>query len=113
MGIHFQKNLFVADIGKTKIKMNKPVYLRQTIFNLSKTLMYEFYCDYVQCKYGINVRKCCMDTDSFVYKIETEDFYKEIAKDVENKFGISGYTMDDNRPLPIRKNKKVIDMAKV
>ena len=53
-----------------------------------------------------------MDTDSFVYEIETEDFYRDIAKDVETKFDTSRYSKDDNRPLPVRKNKKVIGMMK-
>ena len=53
-----------------------------------------------------------MDTDSFVYEIETEDFYSNIAKDVEKRFDTSGYWKDENRPLPIGKNKKVIGLMK-
>ena len=53
-----------------------------------------------------------MDTDSFIYEIETEDFYKDMAKGVEKRFDTSGYSKDDNRPLPIRRNKKVIDLIK-
>ena len=47
-----------------------------------------------------------MDTDSFVYEIETEDFYKDISKDVKKRFDTSGYSKDDNRPLPIGKIKR-------
>ena len=50
-----------------------------------------------------------MDTDSFVYDIETDDFYKDIANDVETRFNTSGYC---NRPLPVGKNKKVIGLMK-
>ena len=53
-----------------------------------------------------------MDTDSFVYEIETEDFYRDIAKDVEKMFDTSGYPKDDNRPLPIGENKKVLGLMK-
>ena len=53
-----------------------------------------------------------MDTDSFVYEIGTEDFYRDIAKDVEKRFDTSGYSKDENRPLPIGKNKKVIGLMK-
>ena len=49
---------------------------------------------------------------SFVYEIETEDFYRDIAKDVEKRFDTSGYSKDENRPLPIGKNKKVIELMK-
>ena len=45
-----------------------------------------------------------------VYDIKTEDFYKDIAEDVETRFDTSGY--EPNRPLPIGKNKKVIGLMK-
>ena len=51
-----------------------------------------------------------MDTDSLVYDIKTEDFYKDIAEDVETRFDTSGY--EPNRPLPIGKNEKVIGLMK-
>ena len=47
-----------------------------------------------------------MDTDNFIIKIKTEDFYKDIADDVEKRFDASNYEV--NRPLPTGKNKKVI-----
>ena len=53
---------------------------------------------------------CFMDTDSLVYHITTEDFYADIANDVEERFDTSGYVPD--RPLPIGKNKKVIGLMK-
>ena len=58
-------------MGKTEIKMNRPVYLGQAILDLSKMLMYEFYYDYMKPMYGSKVRLCYMDTDSFVYEIQT------------------------------------------
>ena len=51
-----------------------------------------------------------MDTDSFIRKIKTEDFYKDIVDDVEKRFDTSNYEVD--RPLPTRKNKKVIRLMK-
>ena len=53
-----------------------------------------------------------MDTDSLVCNIKTEDFYADIADDVETRFDTSGYNKKDVRPLPIRKNKKVIGLMK-
>ena len=105
-------HLFAVEMGKTEITMNKPVYLGQAILDLSKTLMYEFHYDYMRPKYGSKVKLCYMDTDSFVYEIETKDFYRDIAKDVEKRFDTSGYSKDENRPLPIGKNKKVIGLMK-
>ena len=111
-GHPFSKHLFAVEMGKREITMNKPVYLGQVILDLSKTLMYEFHYDYMRPKYGSKAKLCYMDTDSFVYEIETEDFYKNIAKDVEKRFDTSEYSKDDNRPLPIGKNKKVIGLMK-
>jgi len=53
-----------------------------------------------------------MDTDRFMYNVETEDFYRDIAEDVEAKFDTSNYSEDDKRPLPIGKNKKLIGLMK-
>ena len=85
--------------------MNKPVYLGQAILDLSKTQMYEFHYDYMRPKYGNKVHLCYMDTDSFVYEIETEEFYGDITKDVKKRFDNSGYSKDDSRPLPSEKIK--------
>ena len=70
--------------------------------------MYEFHYAYMRPKYGRKVNLCYMDTNSFVYEIETEDFYSDIAKDVDKRFDISEYSNDENRPPPIGKNKKVM-----
>ena len=71
-----------------------------------------FWYDYLIPKYGEKIKLCYMDTDSFIIHIETEDFYIHIAKDVDEWFDTSAYDKDDNRPLPIGKNKKVIGMFK-
>ena len=55
---------------------------------------------------------CYMDTDSFAIHIKTKDFYKDIANDVEKWFDTSNYDENDNRPLAIGMNKKVIDLFK-
>ena len=95
---------------KTKVKMNKPVYLGISILDIRKTLMYEFWYDYIKPEYGDNVKLCYMNTDSFMMHIKTEDFYEDIANDVEKRFDTSNYDVD--RPLPIGKNKKVIGLMK-
>ena len=106
------KDLMIMEMKKVEVKMNKPIYLGQAILDISKTLMYEFWYDYIKPKYGDKARLCYMDTDSFVMNIKTEDFYKDIASDVERWFDTSNYDKKDNRPLPIGKNKKVIGLFK-
>ena len=72
--------------------------------------MYEFWYDYMKPKYANNVKLCYMDTDSFIINIKTNDFYKDISNDVENRFDTSIYEV--NRPLPTEKNKKIIGLIK-
>ena len=95
---------------KDKNKVNKPVYVGAATLDISKILMYEFWCDYMKPKYANNVKLCYMDTDSSIIHIKTEDFYKDVADDVEKRFDTSNYEV--NRPLPAGKNKKVIGLMK-
>ena len=47
---HFSENLLAIEMKKTKVKMNKPVYLGMSILDISKMLMYEFWYDYIKPK---------------------------------------------------------------
>ena len=109
-GVRFSENLMGCEMGKIKVVTNKPVYLGQAILDLSKIVMYEFHYDYMAPKYGKKLDLCYMDTDSVIYNIETEDFYKDIAEDVPARFDTSSYNPD--RPLPVGLNKKVIGLMK-
>ena len=112
-GVLFGENLMGCEMGKIKVVMNIPVYLGQVILDLSKIVMYEFHYDYMVPKYGLEKLKLCyMDTDSLVYDIKTEDFYEDIANDVEARFDTSGYSKTYFGPLPIGLNKKVIGLMK-
>ena len=104
------EDLSIIEMKKTKIKMNKPIYLGLSILEISKILMYEFWYDYMKPKYANNVKLCYTDTDSFIINIETNDFYEDIASDIENRFDTSNYEV--NRLLPMGKNKKVISLMK-
>ena len=109
---YISKDLLIMEMKKTEVIMNKPIYLGQAILDLSKTLMHEFWYDYIKPKYEDKAKLCYTDTDSLVIDIKTDDFYKDIANDVERLFDTSNYNKKDNRPLPIGKNKKVIGMFK-
>ena len=63
--------------------MNKLAYFDRSILDISKTLMYEFWYDYIKPKCQDNAKLCYMDTDSFVIHIRTEDFYEDVANNVK------------------------------
>ena len=48
----------VVEINKTKVKMNKPIYLGMSILEISKTLMYEFWYDCIKPKYQDRAKLC-------------------------------------------------------
>ena len=50
------KDLMIIEMRKVEVKMNKPIYLGQAILDISKTLMYEFWYDYIKPKYGDKAR---------------------------------------------------------
>ena len=113
------EDLSIIEMKKTKVKMNKPIYLGLSILEISKTLMYGFRYDYMKPKYNDNARLCYKDTDSFIMNIKTNDFYKDIANDVGNRFDTSNYEVNTSetsalarRPLPTGKNKKIIGLMK-
>ena len=85
--------------------MNKPVYLALSVLDLSKTVMYEFFYNYVKSKYGENATLCCMDKDSFIFHVKTD-----ITENVEARFNTSNFELD--RLFPKEKNKKVIKLMK-
>ena len=109
---YFSENLIAIEMKKTKVKLNNPVYLGMSILDVSKTLVYEFWYDYVKPKYQDNAKLCYMDADSFIIHIKTEHFSKDMANDVEKWFDTSNYDEDDKRALALGKNKKVIGLFK-
>ena len=98
-------------MGKIKVVMNKPVYLGKAMLDLSKIVMYEFHYDYVKRKCNDDkLTLCYIDTDSLIYSIETENFYKDIADDIKDRFDMSGY--NSFRPLPMGLQKEAISLMK-
>ena len=77
--------------------MKKPAYLGMPILGISKTLMYEFWYDYVKPKYQDKEKLCYMDTESFINHIE--DFYVDIVDDVEKWFDTSNHDEDVDKQL--------------
>ena len=93
------------EIKKTSVKINKSIYLGVAILSLSKILIYDYWYNEMKPKYKDRIRLCYMDTNSSIMHIKTEDFYRDIADDVEKKYDTSNYAVE--RSLPMGKNKKV------
>ena len=87
----FSEDLLATEMKKIKAKMNKPVYLGLPILEISETLMYKFWYDCIKPKYQDNAKLCYMDTESFIINNKTEDFYEDIASDVDKRFDASNY----------------------
>ena len=106
----FTEDLLATEMRKVQILMNKHVYLSLSILDLGKTVMYEFWYDYVKPKYGETVKLFYMDTDSFdsIIYVKADDIFKDIAEDFETRFDTLNFEL--GRQLPKEKNKKVIGL---
>ena len=82
------------------------------ILDISKTLIYKFWYDYFKPKYGDRTKLCYTDTDSYIINIITEDFLEDIFNNFEVWYDTFNYDENDNRPLPIGKNKNLIGLFK-
>ena len=108
----FYENLVSVHMKKTSLTMNKPVYLGMCILDLSKIIMFDFHYNYIKPKYGNKAKLLFTDTDSFMYEIQTEDFYKDISGDVRDRFDTSDYPENHPSRIPTGINKKVLGMFK-
>ena len=106
----FSENLAAIEMRKTKVQMNKPIYLGVAILDISKILMHEFWYGSLKPKYGDRIKLCYMVTNCLIPFIKAEDFYEDIADDVQKRSDASNYKVD--RPLPTGKNKKTIGLMK-
>ena len=109
----FDENLIACHMKKTEVYFNKPIFVGQAILDISKTLMFDFHYNYVRKKYEDKAELLFTDTDSLMYLIQTEDFYKDINKDIKKKFDTSDYP-ENSHPSGIKTgvNKKVIGKFK-
>ena len=108
----FSEDLVAIHMKKMTLVFNKRVYLGMCILDLSKTLMYDFHYNHIKQKYGDNAKLLSTDNDSFMYKIQTEDFYKDICADVKRRFDTSDYPPNHPSGIPSGFNKKVPGMFK-
>ena len=108
----FSEDLTAIYMKKTKLDFNKPLYLGMCILDLSKTLMYDFHYNYIKQKYGDKAKLLFTDTDSLMYEIQTEDFYKDISVDVKLRLDTSDYPPNHPSGIPSGFYKTVLGMFK-
>jgi len=105
----FNEDLMAAHCLKTKVELNKPIYVGLAILDVSKTLMYEFHYGYIKAKYGDDAQLCFTDTDSLLYDIKTDDVYSDM-KEEQERFDTCDYPVDHMLHSVV--NKKVIGKMK-
>jgi hypothetical protein len=105
----FSEDLAAVNLKKTKLYLNRPIYVGFTILDLSKVLMYQFHHEYMKQKYGANAKLLFTDTDSLCYEVKTPNIYQDILEDPE-LFDTSGYAQD--HPIHSVRSKKVIGKMK-
>ena len=108
----FDRNLIAVHMKKTEVYFNKPVYVGEAILDLSKTLMFNFHYNYIRKKYNDAAELMFTDTDSLLYLIHTDDFYRDTSHDIETKFDTSDYPPNHPSGIKTGVNKKVIGMFK-
>jgi hypothetical protein len=108
---HNGDNTFsLVELSKKIVNLDKPIHSRFTILDLSKPLLYDFHYNIMKPKYGVNIQLLMTDTDSFVYKIKTEDFYADM-KGKKEHYDMSEYSKESG--LYDGENKKVLEILKM
>ena len=109
---HFSADLMAIEMRKTSVLMNKPIYIGQTVLDFSKILMYDFWYGYLKPMYKNNIKLCYMDTDSFIFHVKTDDFYKDISDTLDKWFDTSKNDKKLDRPIEYDVNTGVLGMFK-
>ena len=107
--VKFSDELSAIHVNKTKLTLNKPIYVGFSVLDLSKHLMYDWYYNKLKKKYGKNCTLLYTDTDSLLVDIKTKDVYKDMSE-TKDEYDFSDYPID--HPLYDETNKKVIGKLK-
>jgi hypothetical protein len=105
----FDNDLAAIQTHKSRLVLNRPIYVGMSILDLSKHLMYDFYYNRVKKRYGNDADLLYTDTDSLLLQIQTQDVYRDMAED-SDLYDTSGYPTD--HPLHSQANKKVLGKMK-
>lgn len=108
--IIFNENLVAVEMEKTRNEMKKPIAVGMAILDISKVVMYEYYYNFLKIKYGDKMRLAYTDTDSFLFQVETDDYFADMKENLE-RYDTSDFPMNNIYQMP-RCNKKVPGLFK-
>ena len=107
----YAENLVSIQLSKTRLVFNKPIYVGLTILDQSKILMYDFHYNIMLPKFGPDrLQLLYMDTDSFIYKIKSDDLIVDFGGELAEYMDTSDYPQD--HPNYSTQNKKVLGKFK-
>lgn len=107
----FDENLIAVQMNPERVILDKPIYIGFTVLELSKSHMYNFHYSIMKPFYGPKLKLCYTDTDSFLYSIQTEDFYKDLKIHFKQFFDTSNYPENNEYNIE-RVNKKIPGLFK-
>ena len=105
----FDNDLAAIQMHKSRLLLNRPVYVGMSVLDLSKHLMYDFYYNELKKQYGEHCQLLYTDTDSLLLEIKTEDVYKDMGANAD-LYDTSDYPKD--HPQYSEENKKVVGKMK-
>lgn len=106
----FSENLVSIELAKTNLYYNKAIIIGSAILEISRTLIYKFYYDFMIPKLGNNVKLCYIDTDGLILQIQNTDIYQFIKENI-NEFDTSDYDLNNPYNIPLA-NKKIVGKMK-
>lgn len=101
----FSENLVAIQLQQSKIILDRPIYIGFTVLELAKTHLYKFHYSVMKKMYEENIQLCYTDTDSLLYLIKTEDFYKDMKGSLQY-FDTSNFSDNNLYTIP-RANAKL------
>jgi hypothetical protein len=102
------EDMVVVDRVRSKVKLNKQIYIGFSVLEISKVLIFDFHYNVMMKRYGTNAR-LFNDTDSLCYHKFTDDLYRDM-REYSDLLDTSGYPR--NHPLYSAVNKKVMGKMK-
>ena len=107
----FDDDLAAIQMHKSRLVLNRPVYVGMSVLDLSKHLMYDFYYNQLKKQYGEHCQLLYTDTDSLLLEIQTENVYEDMSRSaIAHLYDTSDYPND--HPHYSAANKKVVGKMK-